>query len=185
MSNDLAERLAHNIRHLRELRGFTQQQMAKHSGLPRATWANLESGLANPTLAVLTRVAVALQVSIEELISAPRSTTRVYPFGTLPMRKNGEVTVRRLFPDRVPGVLMERLELPAGARMTGVPHTAGTREYLTCETGTITLVAGGEQFTINAGDVVVFKGDQKHSYANSTTRTAVGYSMVMLQPVVG
>ena len=30
-------------------------------------------------------------------------------------------------------------ELPAGAHMTGIPHTEGTREYLTCEQGRIEL----------------------------------------------
>src|SRR6267378_3831783 len=48
----LAGHLAANVKQLRTARGFTQQQMARLSGLPRATWANLESGSANPTLAV-------------------------------------------------------------------------------------------------------------------------------------
>ena len=55
-TDELAARLGHNIRTLREARGLTQQQMAKVSGLPRATWANLESGAANPTLGVLHKV---------------------------------------------------------------------------------------------------------------------------------
>ena len=63
----VADHLANNIRQLREARGLTQQQMAKISGVPRPTWANLESGAANPTLAVLIKVAAALQVSLDEL----------------------------------------------------------------------------------------------------------------------
>jgi hypothetical protein len=34
-----------------------------------------------------------------------------------------------------------------------------------------------------AGDVVVFRGDQRHSYNNAQRRAAVGYSVVMLEPV--
>ena len=75
-SEKLAARLAHNMRQLRQARGVTQQQMAKLSSLPRATWANLESGGANPTLAVLHSVAVALQVPLEELIAAPRAEVK-------------------------------------------------------------------------------------------------------------
>jgi quercetin dioxygenase-like cupin family protein len=67
--------------------------------------------------------------------------------------------------------------------MTGVPHTPGTREYLTCETGEILLVASGEKFALAAGDVAVFRGDQKHSYANPGARVAVGYSVVVLARV--
>src|SRR6266404_4937901 len=59
----------------------------------------------------------------------------------------------------------------------------GTREYLACEAGTIVLAAAGERWTLRAGDVVVFRGDQRHSYANPGTVIAVGYSVVLLVPV--
>ena len=68
-----------NVRQLREARGLTQEQMAKLAGVPRATWGHLESGAGNPTLAVLDKVATALQVPIEELTAAPRAVGRLYP----------------------------------------------------------------------------------------------------------
>lgn len=175
--------LAANIRQLRDARGLTQQQMARLSGLPRATWANLESGSANPTLAVLQRVAAALQVSIEELLAPPRASGRLHRRGTLPSRMRGEVGVRQLLPDPVPGAEISRMEFAPLARLAGIPHTPGTREYLTCESGEIVLVAGGEQWRLAAGDVVSFRGDQRHSYANPTRSTAVGYSVVLLAPI--
>ncbi len=183
MSDDLAARLAGNVRQQRQARGLTQQQMAKLSRLPRATWANLESGSANPTLAVLHSVAVALQVSLEELVAQPRADAKRYPRGSLSSRTRGAVTVSSLLPDTVPGMLMERIQIPPGERLVGVPHTPGTREYLTCEVGLIELVASGEAFRVEPGDVVVFRGDQRHSYANLGREPAVGYSVVMLEPV--
>ncbi|HEY4117753.1 MAG TPA: XRE family transcriptional regulator [Byssovorax sp.] len=179
----MAERLARNVKQLREARGLTQQQCAKLAGVPRATWANLESGAANPTLAVLHRVALSLQVSIEELIAAPRSACRLYPKGTLPTRNPGLAVVRKLLPDPIPGMEIDRIELAPGARMTGVPHTPGTREYLTCESGELVLVATGEKFTLSPGDVAVFHGDQRHSYACVGARPAIGYSVVVLARV--
>jgi transcriptional regulator with XRE-family HTH domain len=183
MAEDLPERLAKNVKQLRDTRGATQQQMARLSGLPRATWANIESGAANPTLAVLHRVALALQVSLEELVAAPRADVKHYPRGSLPSRSRGQVQVRTLLPDNLPGTLIERLELPSGSRLIGVPHTPGTREYLTCDTGEIELVAAGETWRLAEGDVVVFRGDQRHSYANRGRKKAVGYSVVLLTPV--
>jgi len=179
----LAERLARNVRQLRQARGLTQQQMAKTSGLPRATWASLESGAGNPTVAVLHRVSVALQVPIEELISTPRAEVKHYPLASLPTRKRGDVTVRTLLPDKIPGMLIERIELPARTSLVGTPHTPGTREYLACEAGTIDLAAAGERWRVAAGDVVVFRGDQRHSYANAGPGVAIGYSFVVLQPL--
>lgn len=180
---ELAARLAHNIRTLREARGLTQQQMAKASGLPRATWANLESGAANPTLGVLHKVSAALAIPFEELLQSPSPAARHYARDTLAVRERGGVVVRSLLPHRVPNMVLERLELPPSARMSGTPHTAGTREYLACERGTIELMASGERFVLAAGDVVVFRGDQRHGYANIGAGTAIGYSVVVLRPV--
>jgi transcriptional regulator with XRE-family HTH domain len=182
-AEDLAARLAANVKTLREARALTQDQMAKASGLPRATWANLESGASNPTLAVLHKVAVALSVSFEELLAAPSPAAKHYPRDTLPVRERQGVRVRSLVPHKVPNMVLERLEIPQGARFVGTPHTPGTREYLTCESGTLELVASGERFVLQAGDVVVFRGDQRHSYGNLGRGIAVGYSTVVLRPV--
>jgi transcriptional regulator with XRE-family HTH domain len=178
--DDVATRLGRNVRVLREGRGLTQVQMAKLARLPRATWANLESGTANPTLAVLDRVAGAFQVTIEELVAAPRSEARRYPRDDLPVKERGGALVRKLLPDPIPGMEIDRIELPHGARMIGIPHTPGTREYLTCESGAIVLVASGEVYELEAGDVVAFRGDQRHSYLNNAPRTAIAYSVVVV-----
>ena len=90
--------------------------------------------------------------------------------------------MRKLLPDPLPGMEFDRMELPPGARLTGVPHTPGTREYLVCESGSMALVASGERFLLETGDVVVFRGDQKHSYENVGPKVAVGYSVVLLAP---
>lgn len=180
MDDALASRLAQNLKQLREARGLTQQQMAKLSGVPRATWAHLESGEGNPTLSILHRAATSLQVSIEELIAAPRAACRFYPKGSLATRTPGQAVIRKLLPDLIPGMEIERIELPPNGRMTGVPHTPGTREYLTCESGTLILVAAGERWTLAPGDVVVFQGDQRHSYMNPQDKAAIGYSVVVL-----
>ena len=76
MSQDAARNLGRNISELRQARGLSQQQIARLADIPRATWANLESGAANPTLAVLVGVAQALQVRLEELIEPPRRSGR-------------------------------------------------------------------------------------------------------------
>jgi XRE family transcriptional regulator, regulator of sulfur utilization len=74
--DDARFNLGANLKRLRDMRGLSQEQAARQARIPRATWASLESGSANPTLVVLTRVAAALAVSIEELIGrAPRAAS--------------------------------------------------------------------------------------------------------------
>jgi transcriptional regulator with XRE-family HTH domain len=180
MAGKLSARLAENMRHLREIRGQTQEQMAKLAEMPRATWAHLETGAANPTLAVLDKVATALQVPIEELTGEPRSSGRLHPKASMRTRKQGDGIVQQLLPDPIPGMVIERMEIPPRGRIPGVPHMPGTREYFTCESGEVTLTASGERWRVGPGDVMVFRGDQRHSYANPGDRPAVGYSVVLL-----
>jgi len=75
------------------------------------------------------------------------------------------------------------MEFSPLARLTGIPHTPGTREYLTCDSGRIELLVAGEKWLLQPGDVVSFRGDQRHSYANPARATAVGYSVVLLAPI--
>ncbi|MFT5681430.1 MAG: transcriptional regulator with XRE-family HTH domain [Myxococcota bacterium] len=183
MDTDSAARhLARNIRQLRGNQGLSQQKLADLSGVPRATWANLESGSANPTLAVLLAVSATLRVSVEELLSPPRTLCRLYAADSLTARTRSGARIRELLPDPLPGLQIERMALPAGCRFAGSPHTPGTREYLTCEHGHIALSVGGETWTLSPGDVLVFRGDQRHGYGNPGAVDAVGYSVVVLAP---
>lgn len=186
MTDDVAERvadnLARNLRSLRDAQSLTQNQLAQRAGVPRATLAHLETGGGNPTLLVLLRIAGALGVTIEELIAPPRATGRLYRGEQLPVRRRGGVVISKLLPDPLPGVDLERLVISAGGTLKGVPHSAGTREYLYCERGAIELVASGTAFLLGAGDVVVFRGDQRHSYRNPGDEPAVGFSAVLLAP---
>ena len=83
--NNIRTNLANNIRRLRAARNFSQQRMSQLSGIPRPTWASLESGAANPTLAVLSKAALALQVSIEELVGVTKvvSDTQLFDVGAI------------------------------------------------------------------------------------------------------
>jgi len=96
------------------------------------------------------------------------------------VQQRGAALVHKLLPDPVPGVEIDRMELPPGARMVGIPHTPGTREYLTCERGHLILIASGDRFELRPGDVVAFRGDQRHSYLNGGDGVAIGYSIVLL-----
>jgi transcriptional regulator with XRE-family HTH domain len=178
-----SDHLADNIKALRTTRGLSQQQIAKIAGVPRATWTHLESGAGNPTLAVLVKIANALQVRLDELLASPRPPARHILAGELPVRHRGEVTVRKLLPESLPGLDLERMVLPPGGRMTGVPHTPGTREYLTCERGTVELAVAGQLYRLAEGDVVTFRGDQRHGYHNPGAQTAIAYSAIAFAPL--
>lgn len=183
MKDDVIARyIAQNVQQLRQSRNLTQAQLARLSGMPRTTCTNLESGSSNPTVSVLAKIAAALQVPVEELISSPKAQAKLYRADSIPRKQRGGVLIRKLLPDYLQGLELDRLELPPGSLMAGIPHRLGTREYLACESGQVELVVSGEKYEMSPGDVVVFRGDQKHSYANRGAKVAVAYSAVVLGP---
>ena len=128
---------------------------------------------------MLSKAAAALQVSIEELVGAPRTEVQHFQAGDIQEQRRQGAQIRPLIPEALSGLEISRLKLEPNGRMIGVPHTPGTREYLTCESGRIELVAGGERWTLSKGDMLVFRGDQRHSYHNPDARQyAVAISVV-------
>jgi len=178
--------LGKNLRSIRELRGLTQQQLAELCEVPRSTVANIEVGGSNPTLAVLLRLSGALHLSLEELLARPRARCQVYPPGSLPSleaRGGSGAELQQLLPQAIPGMSIDRLELPPGVRMKGSPHAPGTHEFLYCERGQLNLRVAGERFELKRGSVAAFPGDQRHSYENPGRSSAIGFSVVSLAPV--
>lgn len=65
----LAARLGKNVRRLREERGFSQEAFADLSGLHRTYLSGIERGARNPTVAIIERLAKALNVSASDLFA--------------------------------------------------------------------------------------------------------------------
>lgn len=60
--------VAARVKRLREDRSLTQVAAAEIAGIPRPTWAYLETPKANPRLTTLLRVAVAFKVTLADLL---------------------------------------------------------------------------------------------------------------------
>ena len=166
------DHLADNIKALREARGLSQQQIAKLAGIPRATWTHLESGGANPTLAVLIKVANALQVRLDELLAAaaparappqgepscrPASAARSRSASSCPSRCPASTSSAWCCrPARAWPASRTRPARASTSRASAAPSSSRSR---------------GERYTLAEGDVVTFRGDQRHGYHNPGTTT--------------
>jgi len=64
------------LQRARKERGITQEELAKRLGLPRPSYANIESGRQRIPLDVIWRAAVVLAVSMTSLVPEPLSRRR-------------------------------------------------------------------------------------------------------------
>ena len=178
MTGDVSTHLASNIKRLRETQGLSQQKCSELSGVPRPTWANLETGQANPTLAVLVRVATALQVSLEDLIGAPQDTVQIYRAGSLPERKRSGAAVRRLIPDDVVGIEIDTVDVSSTGSLKASAHKAGMREFVICNSGRLFVCVADEEAELAPGDVAAYRADQRRSYRAVGRQRATGTRIV-------
>ncbi len=70
------ERVAWNIRRLRVERGISQEALAVDAEIDRTYVSRLERNMENPTVAVLERLADALEVEITELFIVAKPGSR-------------------------------------------------------------------------------------------------------------
>ncbi|MEM9491468.1 MAG: cupin domain-containing protein, partial [Myxococcota bacterium] len=52
------------------------------------------------------------------------------------------------------------------------------------ESGEVELSAAGTAWRLKPGELIVFRGDQKHGYRNSGRGRTIAYSVVAFAPVV-
>lgn len=65
---DIRDRLRFNMRRLRHLKGWSQEEFAHQAGLHRTYVSDLERGARNPTIEVIDKLAVALGVPVGALL---------------------------------------------------------------------------------------------------------------------
>ena len=65
---DVRQRLALNLRKLRQKKGWSQEAFADEAGLHRTYISDLEGQARNPTIELVDRIAIALDVPCGELL---------------------------------------------------------------------------------------------------------------------
>lgn len=176
--------LAHNLVALRKKKSLSQNRLSSLADIPRSTVTHMESGEGNPSLRNLCKLAAALNVGVEELLSRPCGDCVLLQASEVPVlaSSTGKVIVHKLMPDKVRGIEMDRLEIKVHSSMAGQPHMQGSKVYLMTLEGQVTVSVGSEEFCVNKGGVLAFPGDQDHTYRNEGGELAVVLSVVIPIP---
>lgn len=171
---ELARRVADALRNFRRDRHLSLDDLSARSGVSRAALSQIEGGRTNPTLAVLWKIAVGLEIPFHDLLgSAPDEAVLVLRAGdTPPLRSSdGRTESRLLSPGGSTGdTEVYELRLQPKAVHKSDPHARGTTETVVVLTGSLRLGAGKATYDLSAGDSVFFRADVEHYYENRSTR---------------
>jgi transcriptional regulator with XRE-family HTH domain len=173
------EALGERLRVARLEQQLTLDALAAKTGVSRSMISAVESGGKAPTVVVLHRIATGLGISMSRLMGEAE------PARVIVLRHNEQPVVtdpsgwqRRNLAPSLPDLDFEfmRTTIPPGVD-AGLfpPHTAGSREHVAVEAGTLTLTIDGTPHELQAGDSISYAGDCQHQFANTGTDPCVYY----------
>ena len=159
--------LAQAVRAHRESRGLSLGSLAEKAGISKTSLSKIESGLGNPSLEVLCRIAQALNVPIGTLFGEDARP----PLHVI-RRDEGQVVisdsglgVRPLLVDgRNQRTEVYEMVLPPSVAYHSLAHAPGTEEFIICVEGDLRLGPKGQEVLLQAGDAVRFPADLPHMY---------------------
>lgn len=158
------EALAANLRRARLARGMSLRSLAEQTGTSKALLSQIERTEANPTVAILGRLAAALDQTVADLmrdhLHAPTVVRAVEQTA-----EAADALVRTIFtsPDRRRFELAEGI-IPAGTLSTRSAHGDGSIEYAFVIDGSVTVYSDGWSITLAPGDAVRFAAEFDHAY---------------------
>ncbi|HEV7752943.1 MAG TPA: XRE family transcriptional regulator [Baekduia sp.] len=173
MPNEIVKVVGTNLRRLRTLDGRSLSDLARASGVAKATLSALEGGRGNPTLETLSALAAALQVPMGDLITAadpePVTVVRNDEGTDIP----GTANDLRLIARFTPGGTVEVYEAqwPKRSTRNAGGHGPGTREHVFITRGGLRVGPLGREVGLAGGDYATFAADEPHIYeARAGTR---------------
>ena len=178
-----AEPFGGRLRALRTARRLTLDQLSGMAGVSKAMLSQIEQDKVNPTVAVMLKIAVALEVGISDLIDEQtrRNIVRIIPASDdrYTFRTDANCSIRTLSPMNMEkNIEFYRITLEQGAEMAAEPHFPGTEEFLYVNKGRLTVSSGDEAGVIRKGDSIHYRADVPHVIANTGKGSAEAYMIV-------
>ncbi len=184
---DLAQppQVGEALAQLRAQRQLTLDELSRRAGVSKSMLSQIERGKANPTVAVVWRLAQALGVELSTLLEGAKPNERgiehvaahATPGLTSP---DGLAQLRILGPIELAGQFeWYELTVQPGGVLASQAHEPGSREHLSVLEGELRVTAGEHRHTVAAGETARYAVDQAHAIANASRAPAVALLVVM------
>lgn len=166
---ELASRLANNLREKRRTRGMSLDALAAASGVSRAALSQIETLKSNPSLSVLWKIAVGLQIPFSELLGDSGPTANLLRRTDVQVLRSsdGRLESRPLSPaGSARDLEVYELRLAGRSSHAAEAHAPGTKELIIVLSGVLRMHVGTDRYELGPGDSLAFPADRPHVYEN-------------------
>lgn len=172
---------------LRAKRALSLDELSRRAGVSKSMLSQIERNQANPTVAVVWRLAHALGVEISELLEGAKPAQAgidwVQAHATPSLASpDGLARLRILGPIDLAGQYewYELIVQPGGV-LASQAHEPGSREHLSLLSGELSVEAGAHRQHLQLGETARYAADQAHAIRNTGSSLAVAL-LVVLHP---
>jgi transcriptional regulator with XRE-family HTH domain len=180
----LLDLVSTRIRDRRKERRLSLDRLAALAGVSKGMLVQIENGQANPSIAMLCKVAAALGASVADLVQVSgQHPAEVLPAGAPRLLwrgpKGGSASL--LVGSAGPNMLeLWSWELLPGERYEAQAHPHGTEELIHVVRGRLALAFGDVSYLIDSGGSAVAHTDRPHAYA-CDGKKPVQFTMVVTE----
>jgi transcriptional regulator with XRE-family HTH domain len=173
---------------LRERQALSLDELSRRAGVSKSMLSQIERSQANPTVAVVWRLANALGVPLVDLLAgAPRAeppaivTVTAHDTPTLGAA-DARCQLRILGPIELAGQFeWYELTLQPGAVLDSAAHEPGSREHLSVLGGQVEVQSGDSTARLKPGETARYAADRPHAIRNAG-RSVAQALLVVLHP---
>lgn len=173
----VSEAVATRIKAFRKQQKLSLDELSRRAGVSKGMLVEIEKCLANPSIALLCKIAAAMGVSVADIVDvASKPTAHLIEKEDIPTLWQGEKggTARLLAGTSGPDMLeMWRWEMFPGERFASPGHPSGTVELLHVEHGTLHIQVGQTALVVGEGCSAVAQTDTAHHYANESSQPVI------------
>lgn len=178
-------RVGATLQALRQAQGLSLDELSRRAGVSKSMLSQIERNQANPTVAVVWRLANALRVELSELLGGERPAAppiEVVAAHATPglSSPDGLCRLRILGPIELAGQFeWYELTVQPGGALESEAHEPGSREHLSVLSGELEVSAGGSRLLVKAGETARYAVDGAHAIRNVGKKAATAMLAVL------
>ncbi|EPL6456534.1 helix-turn-helix domain-containing protein [Providencia rettgeri] len=162
------ESLSASVKQYRSHNKMSLDELSRLAGVSKGMLVEIEACRANPSIALLCKLAAAMGVSVADIVNvASKPNVHFITSEDIPCLWNGESggTARLLAGTSGPDMIeLWEWKMYPGEIFDSPGHSNGTCELLHVMQGSLLLTLGEESLTVNEGCSVIARTDLPHSY---------------------